>query len=310
MKVIPTLILITDVSPTLIFFKQWVSKTNSFFLNICYNGEEALFFLKTNHAAAIIIDEETSSIDLRRVCQKIRSISDHFYTPILIITNRLKKAFIRALLKAGATDFLNKPLEKEEVFLRLEIAEKIKSTEKKIANFTQVHPLNSSFEVASLKDKSLLEPSAVKLISKALKEKSFAALLILEIDQKNKFQLAKGREKTAQLFAAFQSFLEPLMRKQDLLFSQKQGTFIILLPNTSSKGARLIAENLQEALELYPFLVDSSQIYLTISIGLASLDEGKVEIKNPAFSFSKLLENAHLFLEKAKKKGNTVISDL
>ncbi len=305
----PTLILITDVSSTLIFFKTLASQKNSFFLNVCNHEEKALFFLKKDKAAVIIIDEETSSINLKTFCQKIRKITNHLYTPILIITNRLKKSFIRTLLKAGATDFLNKPLEKEEVFLRIEIGTKIKNTEEKIANLPQLNLLNTHFETTSLKDKSLLDPLAVKLISNALKEKSPLSLLILEIDQKEKFQLIKGKEKTDQLLVAFEHFLEPLMRKQDFLFSQKQETFIILLPNTSPKGARFIAENIQEALETYPFSVGSSHLYLTMSMGLASLSQGKLGVKNSSFSFNKLLETAQFFLEQAKKKGNTIMSN-
>lgn len=306
---LPTLLLITDSPVTRVFFEEAVSKLEDYSL-ICSNSSiDAFDSMHKTYVSFIVIDENTPYIDLAVMCMKIRKLKEHQHTPILIITAHLKKSFTRRLLKAGATDFLREPLEQDEFFHRMEMANEIKKTKEKMSSLSSRFPVGPS-QSTTMDERVVLDDRAVKLISNALADETALALLLIEIDQYDHFHKAHGTKAGSGLLLDFQDHLQKLMRGQDLLFSQKKGKFLVLLPRTSSKAAQFIAENIQESLEMVTFHSGEIAFNLTISIGLVTLDEEGSKTKSASFNFDRLMQAANNCLNEAKKKGNAIVAHL
>lgn len=304
---LPTFLLITDSPVTRVFFEETVDTLKDHALLCSSSAIDALDALKKTYISFIIIDENTPYIDLADICLKIRKLNDHQNTPILIITAHLKKSFTRRLLKAGATDFLREPLERNDFLHRMEMATEVKKTEQKMSTLATRFP-SVILEHASLQDRSILDNRAVKLISIALEKKTSLALLLLEIDQYKQFHHAQGAKAAKGLLIDFQDHLQPLMRGHDLLFPQKNGQFVVLLPKTSDKAAQFIAENIQETLDMDTFSSGNIRFNLTVSIGLVTLEKEGENTKTASFNFDRLMQAAATCLSEATKIGNTIIS--
>lgn len=306
-KKLPTLLLVTDSPVIRVFFETITDNLEDYAL-ICVNSQiEAEDFLNKTYISFIVIDENTPYIELIPLCEKIRTLREHAHTPILIITGHLKKAFTRNLLKAGATDFLREPLDEDEFLLRMEMASDIMETQQKITALSTRLPTGLT-STTSLNKRAIMDDRATKIIAVALSEKTSLALLLMEIDQYQKFQKARGENASHALLIDFGDHLQKLMRIQDLLFNQKYGKFAVFLPKTSEKGSQLIAENIQEYLETETFSAGNIRFNLTISIGVATLENSGDLTKSPAVNFERLLAAATTCLNEAKKKGNTVVS--
>jgi two-component system, cell cycle response regulator len=306
-KKLPTLLLVTD-SPTIRVFFETITDNLEDYALICVNSQiEAEEFLVKTFISFIVIDENTPYIELIPLCEKIRTLRDHAHTPILIITGHLKKTFTRNLLKAGATDFLREPLEEDEFLLRMEMASDIMETQQKITALSTRLPTGLT-STTSLNKRTIMDDRATKIIEVALSEKTTLALLLMEIDQYQNFKKARGENASHALLIDFEDHLQKLMRIQDLLFNQKQGKFAVFLPKTSEKGSQLIAENIQEYLETETFSAGNIRFNLTISIGVATLENSGDLTKSPAVNLERLLAAATICLNEAKKKGNTVVS--
>ena len=304
---LPTLLLITDSPVTRVFFEEAVSKLENYSL-LCSNSSiDSFDALNRTQITFIVIDENTPYIDLAEVCMKIRKLKGYQHTPILIITAHLKKSFTRRLLKAGATDFLREPLEEDEFFHRMEVAKEMKKTQQKMSTLTS-HFSSPASENASMQKRVVLDDRAVKLISHALEDRTSLAMLLLEIDQYDHFQKARGVKAADGLLIDFQDHLQALMRGQDLLFSQKKGKFLVLLPRTTSKAALFIAENIQESLEIETFHSGDIRFNLSVSIGLVTLDQEGSQTKSASFNFDRLMQAATACLDEAKKQGSTIVA--
>lgn len=298
---LPTLLLVTDSPVTRVFFEEALDKLDDHALLCSRSSVDAFDSLKKTYISCIVIDENTPYIDLAEICIKIRKLKEYQHTPILIITAHLKKSFTRRLLKAGATDFLREPLEENEFLHRMEMAQEITTTQAKMSGLTS-HFSSATSTNASLQERVVLDDRAVKLISNALEDKTSLAMLMLEVDRFATFQ--KGEK----FLDDFETHLQTLMRGQDLLFPQKKGKFLILLPRTSSKAAQFIAENIQESLEMVKFQVGAATAHVTLSIGLVTLDEEGLSTKSASFNFDRLMQAATACLDAAKQKGNTIIA--
>jgi CheY-like chemotaxis protein len=83
---------------------------------------------------AIVIDSKIADMPVATLCQEIRKIAAYFETPIIVITQSLKKSFINPIKQAGATTFLNEPLDPVEIATALAQALRIKAREKTISS--------------------------------------------------------------------------------------------------------------------------------------------------------------------------------
>jgi len=306
-KKLPALLLLTTSPITRAFFETITDKMEDYAL-ICVDSEsEALDILESSYISFIVIDEKTPHIELLPLCEKIRASGGMEQTPLLIITGHLKKSFTRNLLKAGATDFLLEPLNEDEFLHRMEMAKVIMETEQKIISLSTLLSIDSS-NGTPMNERVVMDDRATKIIEEALRKKSSLSLLLLEIDQYQKLLKARGKKATQALLIDFENRLQKQMRVQDFLFNQQQGKFATLLPKTSERGSQLIAENIQEYLELETFSADNIRFNLTVSTGVATLENSGDVTKSPAVNLERLLKATTLCLNEAKKKGNTVVS--
>ena len=74
------------------------------------NGRDALNFLLANDVALVLLDVEMPGLDGYAVCSQIRRLSRFALVPIVMVTGRDDKSAINRAFKAGATDFISKPV--------------------------------------------------------------------------------------------------------------------------------------------------------------------------------------------------------
>jgi len=303
-----TLLLITNSFTIRTFFENFVDRLKNHTL-ICANSQtEAQKFLNSTFVSYIIIDENTPYIELVSCCENIRTIRDYIHTPILIITGHLKKTWIRKLLKAGATDFLREPLDNDECALRMEIAKGTMKTQQKIVALSTHIPKFLTDSETTLNRRILMDDRAVKIVNQALSKNTTLALLLIEIDQYKTIRRTRGKGVAQALLCNFEDRMRKMLRKQDLLFNQKWGKFAAFLPKISKTGSTSISENIQEYLETETFSIGGLSIHLTVSIGVATLENSGDRKKDAAINLERLLTATTLCLNKAKKRGNTTVS--
>lgn len=307
-KKLPTLLLLTDNPLVRAFFEGVIAKIEDHALIIASSKLETLEYLDRTYISIIVIDEKTPNLELIPLCTDIRILKDYAHTPILIITAHLKKSFIRNLIKAGATDFLREPLEEDEFLLRMEMAGGVMETQAKMASLSsrmsKAAPSN-----ASLEHRTIVGDRATKLVGQALSEKTQLALLLLEIDQYPQILETRGENVAHALTLDFEDHLQKLVRTQDLLYNQNHGKFAVFLPKTSCKAAVFIAENISEYLDSEIFSAGNIRFTLTVSIGIASLDQAGAVEKSAATNLERLSSAASQCLSRASEKKDTIVSE-
>ena len=306
-KKLPTLLLVTRSPIVRTFFETVKTKLEDYALICADSDREALHYIETTFISFVIIDDKTPEIELIPLCKKIRATQDHEHTPILIITGHLKKTFTRNLLKAGATDFLREPLDEDEFLHRMEMASDIMETQQKITALSTRFTL-PSHSGTSLKNRTIMDDRAIKVIEEALTKKTSLALLIMEIDQYQKFQKSRGENGAHALLVNFEDQIQKLLRYQDLIFNQKEGKFAIFLPEIPEKEIHSIAQNIQKSLERESLSSGIIRFDLTLSIGIVMLEKAGDISKSPAVNLQRLMSSAEDCLNQAKKTGNTIIS--
>jgi two-component system cell cycle response regulator len=236
--------------------------------------------LKGSAVDVVILDSHLS--DPMVAAKQLRSSIGKFDTPLLLITSELKKSFTIAALAAGVTDFINEPLDKDEIEQRMAVALKASHRSQEISRLAQKSTPSRKTSAKELSNRDLYNKQALDAIASARKTATTLSILLIELDQPSKSEEA---------IDYLSSILEKNLRPNDLMIPQGKGKYLLILPKASHRAAEIIAETIRYEVAMRPLH--------SVSIGLVNTDETPVSDLIQAVSDSFL---------KAKASGNRIIS--
>jgi diguanylate cyclase (GGDEF)-like protein len=128
------------------------------------------------------------------------------------------------------------------------------------------------------------------------------SLLIIEIDRFEQFTDEHGIKPSEHLMKGCACALRNFLRNTDILARYGKGSFALILTETDTQGAQLVADRIRKKIDESSFAVDSEPVHATGSIGMAHF--------NPVIDSSReiFMERTERALEKAKQYGNSCMA--
>ena len=146
-----------------------------------------------------------------------------------------------------------------------------------------------------------MENSLTREMELARRHKSSFSILLLDVDDFKKLNDDFGHSAGDAVLISIVNCLKQVNRRTDLCFRFGGEEFVVLLNETSLKGAAVIAERFRRTIEDSPALVESAEIRSTVSIGATCMRAN--DTKKSLFS------RADEAMYKAKSRGkNQVVS--
>lgn len=112
------ILVVEDDSKIASFLKKGLEE-ESFCVDVCNSGEEALYLVGVNRYDIIILDIMLHGMNGDEACRRIRH--EKITTPILMLTAKNAIDDKVTLLNAGANDYLTKPFSFEELLARIRV---------------------------------------------------------------------------------------------------------------------------------------------------------------------------------------------
>ncbi len=294
---LPIILVVCDNKAVLSFIKKHIKE--HYYLLLAKSDREALEILETNHVSLMIIDEDLHDLAPLEFSTKLRKISSYKQIPLVLITSHLKKAYTEKALDAGYTDFLNKPLDKQELEQRIQVGLALSRTKEKLS---VLRP--SEFPILPQKSRTYSYGAYLNALSKAKRVGLPACLLLIEEDQYNKILDKKGKPYALKLLKQIKSSIEHYLRSSDLLFAQMDGTFLLVLPKTTQAAGKAFAEMLRHEIGETLFCFEGDKVAITLSIGIVHYEDKAHPMISGNYLFERLFESARKALEFARKRGN------
>ena len=305
----PVALIVTDDPYKSAFFKRTLRAL--YYIIETADSFTAIDWLKSLQASLIIIDEKALASTWMILAEHIRKLSGYRTTPILLVTNNLKKSFLVQALHAGVNDFLSEPFDQDEVFKRIVTTTESQPVTKKVTLMSKRFKKTPSGQLPklSLPQRFVMNEDAIREIAKLQQEHPSLCLLLLEVDDIQKFQKEYGSEAAEAIVQAVEVLLKSQQRKLDVLIPQGGGRFLMLLPNTSHRATMAIAEMLRKEAKLNPAQHKGNAFAYSLSIGFVSLDKKTTLSENVYEEFNSLLGKVDKALTKAKKTNNHIQSE-
>lgn len=103
------------------------------------SGEEALSLInqRQHQFSTFILDIQMPGMDGVELCGRIRAVSEHRRTPIIMLTAMRDKEHIDGAFLRGATDYLTKPIDTTDLSARLNVAQLLFNEQQSALNATR-----------------------------------------------------------------------------------------------------------------------------------------------------------------------------
>lgn len=218
-----------------------------------------------------------------------------FSCPVLF----LGPIFTDITVRAEGYDFINTPVNKDELIIRAKALLKIKDLKDTLSTAT------TTDELTGLHNRKYLHERLDAEISRAKRYKTKLSCLLFDIDFFKVVNDMYGYDWGDVLLRSLADKLNLLVRKEDILTRYGDEEFLLVLPNTSEENAFLFAERFRRDIEKMEFIPagEEERHPITISGGISTypcLDN----VEEDANTVIRYAEHA---LYNAKKRGKNKI---
>ncbi len=284
------------------------------------DGEKAWdLFRNTEEIDVIVSDWMMPGIDGLELCRRVREWDGDEYTFFVFLTTLGDKEHLLEGMKAGADDYLAKPLDREQLKARLIAASRVISLHRQLGERNrqlnekkaELERLNRELFALARRDPLTHLGNRLRLHEdlKALNARAgryghgCLAMLLCDVDCFKPYNDTYGHLKGDEVLKEVAGVISESLRTGDSAYRYGGEEFLIILPEQSPESAGVAAERLRRGVEqlALPHEAKTPLGVVTVSVGLAALPPGE---KKP---FEELLKEADEALYAAKEAGRNRI---
>lgn len=242
----------------------------------------------------VIIDLDLPNVGVQQLMANLKSHSNYLFVPkILISSTNDKKTRLQAY-KMGADIFIEKPIDFEELTIRIEM----QLERKKLHNRFVLHD-----DLTNLYNRKFLKEIYKKYTNDLSRNHQVFSIAILDLDNFRHINDAFGHLIGDELLIKFAEFLTKNTRSSDLVFRYGGEEFIILFPNTDQSEA--VKQTTKLLTEFSELSVEKSEEYYSVTFSA-----GVYTINDPETSIDIALKSADQALYFAKDKGRARVETI
>ncbi len=196
----------------------------------------------------------------RQLTENIRKLNRRRYTYIIVCPVDKSPDVIVDALKAGADDFLSRPLNPIELELKIRHAMRLLDLEDELRDGT-----GSDISTGLVNDASFRQFFRV-VIAQSRRLKESGSLMYVTVDDYKAIFDEYGFEPAETLAVKISQVLKSLTRSSDLVARVKDDQFCILLQNTYGELCKTVADKVKEKIGNMSLFMDDLEIYPTVTI--------------------------------------------
>ena len=238
------------------------------------DGVEGFKLLVSNHVDVILCDIEMPGIDGLKFLALLQSREDLRDIPAIMLTSHTDVATKVRGLESGASDYITKPFEPQELMARLKVHLQLKTLQDELRRSNRLlMELSQTDPLTRLCNRRSLTEMLENEMHRCQRNLTPCALIMCDIDHFKRVNDDYGHQTGDKVLVAVADLLRDHLRPYDLAARYGGEEFCLVLPETNLARAAEIAERVRKRIEGHEFANNLAPLNLTISLGVASISE-------------------------------------
>jgi two-component system cell cycle response regulator len=238
------------------------------------SATEALAILHTSRCQIMLTDWQMPGMDGLALCRAIRMNDDKSYVYVLMLTVRNSSKDVVAGLNAGADDYLVKGASTEEILARVAVGRRITQLEHSLrASNRENRRLSITDALTGAFNRRYLMKYLPRELERSRRHNRALALLCCDIDGFKRINDSFGHEAGDEVLKSFVARSTYCLRESTDWIARSGGEeFVVVLPETTLKGASCVADKLRQALASTSIPTPAGPLTVTVSIGVTAVE--------------------------------------
>ena len=305
------ILVVEDDAVSLLILRRAVEKLGHECLT-AEDGEKAWqIYKETPDLDVIISDWMMPDVDGLELCHRIRAEEREGYTYFVFLTALGDKEHLFEGLEAGADDYLSKPLDREELQVRLVSAARVTQLHRRLAEQNdELEELNVRFAsqartdaLTGLGNRLRMQEDLKSLDARKERYGQTYCVVLCDIDFFKPYNDTYGHPAGDEILRRVSEAIKSHCRSGDVAYRYGGEEFLIVLPEQTRQSGVAMAERLRRAVEglKIPHGARKLPKTLTISAGVAAVAREEQKIAEA------LLREADEALYAAKEAGRNCV---
>lgn len=269
------------------------------------NPVEGLEWCRENYPDLILLDYQMPEMNGIEFLKEFRKYDRFADIPVVIITGEDKKEVLHEALKAGATDFLRKPVDDVELLARARNMLRLRDRQLELtAAYEKLENQANTDALTGLLNRRRFMQGFEEEFGRSRRYQHPLTVAMIDVDHFKKVNDTYGHGSGDKVLETLSEIMVREFRDVDRVGRLGGEEFAAYFPETDIVGAALACERLRVAVEEAVVEAGDESISVTISIGVT-------QIRPASDGPSNFLKRADDLLYKAKSAGrNCVETDL
>jgi diguanylate cyclase (GGDEF)-like protein len=231
------------------------------------SAEEAIEILKIRETDVVITDIMMAGITGLELTGIIKK---NYTSDVIVMTGFCADYSYEEAINKGANDFVFKPLRFEELLLRLKrVLNERKLTKDRVQMLEKLKKLAITDGLTNLYNSRYFYSQLELEVDRFRRYNHPLSLLLLDIDHFKDYNDSFGHIEGDKVLVKLGKVIRSCLRRMDTGYRYGGEEFTIILPETTSEEARIVAERLKATLKEATFNpCPGKEIKITISMGI------------------------------------------
>jgi diguanylate cyclase (GGDEF)-like protein len=266
------------------------------------DGLEGFKKLLTNPVDIILCDLEMPRMDGFKFLSMLKGRPDFEDVPVIILTGRNDKERKVKGLEQGASDYITKPFDHEELVARVKVHLKIKKLQDELKRSNEkLLELSNTDHLTGLFNRRYMMEALDKEVQRSIRKGGTLSLIILDIDHFKRVNDDYGHQQGDAVLQKVALLLQKELRTYDCAARYGGEEFVAILPDSTLQESVFVADRIRQAVQGTRFDAPLDTLNLTVSLGVACFSQ---EHATTVDGFIKIADDA---LYRAKTNGRNRI---
>lgn len=263
------------------------------------SGMEAVEKIEKGDYDLVLLDIMMPRMSGYEVCEKIRETYTAYELPVIVLTAKNQMADIVAAFDAGANDYLIKPLDRVELFARIETQLSLKYA---VRDALENARLANTDHLTGIYNRRFFMNSGNREFGRTRIRGGEMSVIMLDIDDFKSINDRLGHDVGDRAIRELASRIAVNLRSNDIPARYGGDEFVILLPGTGPGEASAVAEKIRAIVASCSFDAGgAADLTFTTSAGVSSYRPGSA-------SFDEILKEADAMLYVSKTEGRNRVT--
>ena len=270
----------------------------------CVDGGEAWEKLQEPDAPRVaLLDWMMPVMDGPQICRRLRNRPESDYTYVILITAKDNKDDMVEGMEAGADDYVVKPVDHQELQVRLRAGERIIDLQDRLTGaYDALKDQAARDSLTGLLNRGAVMKQLRSELARAHRHHTPVSIVMADIDFFKPVNDTYGHAAGDLVLRELSRRLSDSIRAYDGVARLGGEEFLVLLPACELDCAVCVAERLRKAIADRPFALPNETIRVTISLGVAEM------ASVGGMGADALLHAADMALYRSKHSGRNRVS--